>query len=49
MDPRAVLGDWLRLSLVFNTGAALNLDLGSWSRIVFSIVACVAIALLFAL
>jgi len=47
--PRAVLGDWLRLTLVFNTGAALNLDLGSWSRIVFSVLASIAIILLFRL
>jgi signal peptidase II len=47
--PRAVLGDWLRLTLVFNPGAALNLDLGSWSRIVFSALASIAIILLFRL
>ena len=33
----------------YNTGAALNLDLGSWSRIVFSGVALLAIALLLGL
>ncbi len=47
--PHAVVGDWLRLSLAYNTGAALNLDLGPWSRIIFSAVAFMAIALLLGL
>lgn len=47
--PHAVLGDWLRVTLAYNTGAALNLDLGSWSRLVFSGVALLAIALLLGL
>ncbi len=44
-----MVGDWLRLTLAYNTGAALNLDLGPWSRIIFSSVAFAAIALLFGL
>lgn len=44
--PHAVLGDWFRLTLAYNTGAALNLDLGSRSRLIFSVLACGAIALL---
>ncbi len=47
--PHAVVGDWLRLTLAYNTGAALNLDLGSWSRLVFSAAALMAIALLLGL
>jgi signal peptidase II len=47
--PHALIGEWLRLSLAYNTGAALNLDLGSGSRIVFSVVAFMAIALLLGL
>lgn len=47
--PHAVLGEWLRLTLAYNTGAALNLDLGSWSRLVFSTIALAAIVLLLGL
>ncbi len=47
--PHAVLGEWLRLTLAYNTGAALNLDLGSGSRLIFSAVACMAIAVLLVL
>jgi signal peptidase II len=47
--PHALLGEWLRVTLAYNTGAALNLDLGAWSRVVFSAVAFLAIALLLGL
>ena len=47
--PLAVVGDWFRLTLVYNTGAALNLDLGSWSRVIFSSIALLAIVLLLGL
>jgi signal peptidase II len=47
--PHALLGDWLRLTLAYNTGAALNLDLGSGSRFIFSALAFLAIALLLGL
>lgn len=44
--PHDLVGGWLRLTLAYNTGAAMNLDLGPWSRIVFSGVAFTAIVLL---
>lgn len=47
--PHALLGEWLRVTLAYNTGAALNLDLGARSRIVFSAVALMAIVLLLGL
>jgi signal peptidase II len=33
--PHPVLGDWLRLTLVYNPGAAFGLHLGPWSRWIF--------------
>jgi signal peptidase II len=47
--PHALLGEWLRVTLAYNTGAALNLDLGARSRVVFSGVALMAIVLLLGL
>lgn len=44
--PHAVLGDYLRFTLAYNSGAALDLSFGSWSRVVFSCVALLAVALL---
>lgn len=46
-SPHRVLGDFIRLTLTHNTGAAMSLSLGSWSRVAFSLVAVVALALLF--
>jgi len=37
--PRQVLGNWLRFTLVYNRGAALDLTLGPWSRWGFSAIA----------
>lgn len=37
--PREVLGRWLRWTLTYNTGAAMNLSVGDASRIVFSAIA----------
>ena len=37
-----VVGDWIRLHLVFNRGAAFGLHLGPYSRWIFLVVACVA-------
>jgi signal peptidase II len=44
--PHPILGEWLRVTLAYNPGAALNLSLGSASRVVFSIAALVAVTLL---
>lgn len=45
--PRALAGDWLRLTLTYNTGAAMNLSLGDASRVALSVVAVVMIVVLF--
>ena len=37
--PRALAGDWIRLTLTYNTGAAMSLSLGAASRVVFGVVA----------
>ncbi len=42
-----VFGDWAQLRLVYNPGAAFGLNLGSWSRWTFLLVAVVAIVLLY--
>jgi signal peptidase II len=44
--PHPVLGDFIRLTLTHNMGAAMSLSLGSWSRVVFSVVAVMALVLL---
>jgi signal peptidase II len=44
--PHPILGEWLRVTLAYNPGAALNLSVGSASRVVFSIAALVAVTLL---
>jgi signal peptidase II len=44
--PHAVVGDWLRLTLDYNTGAAMGLTLGADSRIGFAVLAICALALL---
>ncbi len=47
--PHSVLGDWLRLTLAYNPGAALSLSLGNASRFVFSSIALGAIGALLVL
>jgi signal peptidase II len=42
-----LLDDWAELRLVYNPGAAFGLNLGSWSRWTFMVVAIVAIVLLY--
>ena len=44
--PREVIGDWLRLTLVYNTGAAFGISLGPYSRWLFLALAIVALAIL---
>src|SRR5688500_19799241 len=39
--PREVIGDWLRLTLVYNTGAAFGISLGPYSRWLFLALAIV--------
>ena len=37
--PEDVFPPWLRWTLTYNTGAAMNLSVGDWSRVVFSVIA----------
>jgi signal peptidase II len=47
--PREVLGETLRLTLVFNPGAAFGLHLGPWSRWIFTGLSIGALVLLWEL
>lgn len=44
--PREVFGEWVRLTLVFNRGAAFGLHLGPWSRGIFLVLTLVALVIL---
>lgn len=44
--PEPILGDFLRFTLAYNPGAALSISLGSYSRVIFSLVAVVAVVIL---
>lgn len=45
--PQEVVGHWLRWTLTYNTGAAMNLSVGDASRVVFSVIAVAMIGYLF--
>lgn len=45
--PHAVAGDAIRLTLTYNTGAAMNSSLGDFSRIGFSLIAVVMVVVLY--
>lgn len=49
VPPMSVVGDWVRLRLVYNQGAAFGLHLGPWSRWIFMGIAAAAIVMLFRL
>lgn len=44
--PHEVLGEFLRLTLVYNPGAAFGLHLGPWSRWIFTALTVVAVTVL---
>lgn len=44
--PHAVVGDWVRLTLKYNPGAATGITLGPYSRIGFAVLAICALAIL---
>ncbi|MFN2398259.1 MAG: signal peptidase II [Gemmatimonadaceae bacterium] len=44
--PREVFGEWARLTLVYNRGAAFGLDLGPYSRWIFLVLTLVALVIL---
>ena len=45
--PRQVFGDWVRFTLSYNVGAAMNVSVGSWSRVVLSAVAVAMVGALY--
>ena len=45
--PRDILREWFRLTLTYNTGAAMNLSLGQSSRVVLTVVASLMLAIIF--
>jgi signal peptidase II len=49
VPPVDVVGDWVRLRLVYNQGAAFGLDLGPFQRWIFLLIAVVAVVLLWRL
>lgn len=49
-DPQPVIGEWFRLTFIYNRGAAFGLHVGQWSRFFFlglAVVACVALWFLY--
>lgn len=44
--PVSVAGDWLLLRLVYNPGAAFGIHAGSYSRVLFTVLALVALVVL---
>ena len=46
-DPIPVLGDFFRLTFIYNRGAAFGLHLGEWSRFIFMGLAVAAVVVLF--
>lgn len=47
--PQEVMGEVLRFTLAYNPGAAFGIDVGPWSRIVFTVLTIVALGALFAM
>lgn len=47
--PHSVFGEWFRLTLVYNPGAAFGLHLGPWSRWIFIALTLVAVAVMWRL
>jgi signal peptidase II len=45
--PHDVVGEWVRLTLTYNTGAAMDLSLGDASRVVFGVVASFMLVIIF--
>jgi signal peptidase II len=46
-DPVPVIGEFFRLTYIFNRGAAFGIHLGEWSRVAFSILPVAAAVLLY--
>jgi signal peptidase II len=45
--PHDVLGEYLRWTLAFNRGAAMGMHLGEWSRVVFTVIGGLMLAVLY--
>jgi signal peptidase II len=45
--PQSVIGDFLRLTLTYNTGAAMNLSLGDASRVAFTALSGLMLVVIF--
>ena len=45
--PHPLVGDWVRFTLLYNTGAALNISLGEFSRVGLSAIAVMMLAVLY--
>jgi signal peptidase II len=44
--PHEIVGDYVRFTLAYNPGAAMSFHLGPYSRVIFSVAALVAVAVL---
>ena len=49
LEPRPIIGDVVRFTLVYNRGAAFSMSLGSQSRWIFGLFALVALVILWRL
>jgi signal peptidase II len=47
--PNSIIGDWVRFTLNYNTGAAMNISLGGASRVAFTVLALVMIGVIIAM
>jgi signal peptidase II len=47
--PSSVIGDWVRFTLNYNTGAAMNISLGGASRVAFTVLAVLMIGVIIAM
>lgn len=44
--PHEVLGDWVQLTLAYNPGASFGIEVGPYSRVVFIVLAALAVVIL---
>jgi len=44
--PQDIIGEWVRFTLTYNKGAAMNMTLGASSRVVFSLLAIVMVGII---
>ena len=49
LEPRPIIGDVVRFTLVYNSGAAFSMSLGSQSRWIFGVFALIALVILWRL